>query len=347
MAHADPNPSSQLNLTPETIAAIAFAVRQADPDGADRKGRKVPEFSDTSFDEWRSWRERFEGYVLMNRWSSARAREELNVAIVGEARKRITTVRIIRPTAPGQPTPDYRLALNEIEAKLIPEVDSELTLANLDKCRQKPEEDIPTFHARMVYYWLRAHPMHNSDVAETDRMLIRHFIKGLACQDTKKRTMDRRPATMTEALREAEHVHGTNVLLSDDIPKGVEAHGAPSVQEVGTSGKCLACDRTGHYVRDCRLLKAYKQKVGWKGGASPGRIARHKNPKDKRTPSRRGRPGLRKKTFRQKRAEVAEVGEADEGESDFMDPEGETDDEVGASETTDSYEEEETDQGNE
>ncbi len=84
----------------------------------------------------------------------------------------------------------YRLALIEIEAKLIPEVDSELTLANLDKCKQKPEEDLPTFHARMVYYWLRAHLMHDADVAETDRMLIRHFVKGLACSDTKKRTMD-------------------------------------------------------------------------------------------------------------------------------------------------------------
>ena len=172
MAHPDPSPTAPLNLTPETIAAIAVAVRQADPEGANRKGRKVPEFSATSFDEWRSWRERFEGYVLMNRWSSARAREELNVAIVGEARKCITTISIIRPTAHGQPTPDYRLALNEIEAKLIPEVDSELTLANLDKCRQKHEEDIPTFHARLVYYWLRAHPMHNADIADTDRMLI-------------------------------------------------------------------------------------------------------------------------------------------------------------------------------
>ena len=345
MAHADPSPSTPLNLTPETIAAIAFAVRQADPDERDRKGRKVPEFSETSFDEWRSWRERFEGYVLMNRWSSPRAREELNVAIVGEARKRITTVRIIRPTAPGQPTPNYRLALNEIEAKLIPEVDSELTLANLDKCRQKPEEDIPTFHARMVYYWLRAHPMHDADVAETDRMLIRHFIKGLACHDTKKRTMDRRPATMTEALREAEHVHGTNVLLSDDIPKGVEAQGAPSVQEVGAPGKCLACDRTGHYVRDCRLLKAYKQKIGWKGGAASGRVAKHGSPGSKRAPSRRGRPLPKKRAFHQKRAEVAEVGEDMDGD-DFVDPEGDTDEEAWASKAADSHDEEDADQGN-
>ncbi len=207
----------------------------------------------------------------------------MNVAITGEARKRITTVRIIRPTVPGQPAPDYHLALNEIEAKLIPEVDSELTLANLDKCKQKPEEDIPAFHARMFYYWLRAHPMHDSDVAETDRMLIRHFIKGLACSDTKKRTMDRRPTTMTEALREAEHAHGTNMLLSDNVPKGVEAQGTPSVQEVGAPGKCLACDRTGHYVRECRLLKAYKNKVGWKGGKGPRRTAKPKDPRDKYT----------------------------------------------------------------
>ncbi len=344
MVHADPSPSAPLNLTPETIAAIAIAVRQADPQGADRKGRKVPEFSATSFDEWRSWRERFEGYVLMNHRSSARAREELNVAIVGEARKRITTVRIIRPTAPGQPTPNYRLALNEIEAKLIPEVDSELTLANLDKCKQKPKEDIPAFHARMVYYWLRAHPMHDADVAETDRMLIRHFIKGLACTDTKKRTMDRRLATMTEVLREAEHVHGTNVLLSDDVPKGVEAQGVPSVQEVGAAGKCLTCDRNGHYVRDCRLLKAYKKKVGWKGSAPPGRTIKPKGPKDRWAQGRRSHPTLRKKTFTKKRAEVAEVCEE---EDDFAEPEGGTDKEAAwTSETSDSHNEEETDQGN-
>ncbi len=223
-------------------------------------------------------------------------------------------------------------------------MDSELTLANLDKCKQKPEEDIPTFHARMVYYWLRAHPIHDTDMVETDRMLIRHFIKGLACTNTKKRTMDRRPATMTEALREAEHVHGTNVLLSDDIPKGVEAHGAPSVQEVGAPGKCLACDRTGHYIRDCRLLKAYKRKVGWKGGAAPSRAAKHKSPMDRRAQSHKGHPGLRQKAFPKKRAEVAEVHEE---EGDFTEPKGGTDEEVAwTSETSNSHDEEETDQGN-
>ncbi len=229
------------------------------------------------------------------------------MAIVGEARKRITTICIIQPIVPGQLAPNYQLALNEIEAKLIPEVDSELTLANLDKCKQKPEEDIPAFHAKLMYYWLRADPMHNADVAETNRLLIRHFIKGLACDDTKKQTLDCRPATMAEVLREAEHVHGMNLLLANDPLKGVEAQGAPSVKEVGAPGKCLACDRTGHYIHDCRLLRAYKKKIGWKGGAASSLAAKHKGPKEKGARVWKEKPGQKKKTFAKKRAEVAEV----------------------------------------
>ena len=53
MAHANPSPAApQLNLSPETIAAIAIVVCQADPDAADCKDRKVPEFLATSFDKW-------------------------------------------------------------------------------------------------------------------------------------------------------------------------------------------------------------------------------------------------------------------------------------------------------
>ncbi len=70
-----------------------------------------------------------------------------------------------------QPALDYKMALNKIEAKLIPEVDFELTLANLHHCKQKPEDDILAFHARLIFYWLRAHPMHDSRVAEVDRLL--------------------------------------------------------------------------------------------------------------------------------------------------------------------------------
>ncbi len=52
----------------------------------------------------------------------------------------------------------------------------------------------------------------------------------------------------------------------------------------------------------------------------------------------------RKKTFHKKRAEVAEVGEE---EGDFVDPEGGTDEEAAwTSETSDSHDEEEMDQGN-
>ncbi len=79
-------------------------------------------------------------------------------------------------------------------------------------------------------------------------------------------------------------------------------------------------------------------------GATPGRTAKHKSLRDKRAQGCRGHHlGPRKKTFHKKRAEVAEVGE-DEG--DFIDPEGDTDEEAWTSETSDSHDEEEADQGN-
>ncbi len=71
---------------------------------------------------------------------------------------------------------------------------------------------------------------------------------------------------------------------------------------------------------------------------------KHKSPKDKQTQSRRGHPTLKKKAFTKKRAEVAEVCKE---EGDFAEPEGGTDEEAAwTSETSDSHDEEETDQGN-
>ncbi len=91
---------SLMNLTPNTIVTIATEVRAADPDVMNRKGRKVPEFSSTNFEDWQNWREMFQGYVLMNKWSHARAREELNTSITGEARRCMRGIRIVRLVPP-------------------------------------------------------------------------------------------------------------------------------------------------------------------------------------------------------------------------------------------------------
>ncbi len=245
------------------------------------------------------------------------------MAITGEARKRIRTVRIIRTVPPGQPTPDHSIALNEIEAKLIPEVDTELTLANLHLCKQKPEEDIPEFYAHLVFYWLRAHPMHNSEVTKDDRLLIWHIIKGLACEETKKRTLDRRPRTMAEALKKAKDVWGTQLLLSDDPLKGVP-QGEPSVQEVGTSGKCLACDQPRHYVRDCRMLKDFKKKQGWKKSPAPGVTSKNKTLRGGCS-TQRGKPFVKRTGPTKRRAEVAEMQEEEE---EYEEPVGGSDDKI-------------------
>ena len=70
------------------------------------------------------------------------------------------------------------------------------------------------------------------------------------------------------------------------------------------------------------------------------------SPKNTRATGQRGRPGPKRKVLHKKRAEVAEVGEGVD-EDDFVDPEGDTDEEAWTSEATDSLDEEGTDPGNE
>ncbi len=67
---------------------------------------------------------------------------------------------------------------------------------------------------------------------------------GIACKETRRRTMDCQLRTMTEAFREAQNIYGTQLLLSDGPPKIPQ--GELSIQEVGTLGKCLTCDKAGH-----------------------------------------------------------------------------------------------------
>ena len=40
-------------------------------------------------------------------------------------------------------------------------------------------------------------------------------------------------------------------------------------------------DHTGHYVCDCRLLKDYKKKIGWKSGTASSQAAKRKGLKEK------------------------------------------------------------------
>ncbi len=71
---------------------------------------------------------------------------------------------------------------------------------------------------------------------------------------------------------------------------------------------------------------------------------RHKSPKDKRTQGHRSCLTQKKKTFAKKQAEAAKVCEE---EGDFEEPEGGTDEEAAwMSKTSESYNREETDQGN-
>ncbi len=136
-------------------------------------------------------------------------------------------MQVAPPVAPGQQVTDYQRALDEIEAKLIPNIDSEMTFASLHLCKQRPEEDLQAWHNRITTQWLRVHPTQDFTNAETDRYLICYFILGLACKKIRE-VMDRRLTSMTIALKITEDARGTQMLLEDEETPGGPQHTEPS-----------------------------------------------------------------------------------------------------------------------
>ncbi len=116
------------------------------------------------------------------------------------------------------------------------------------------------------------------------------------------------------------------------------------MQEVGTLGKCLACDRPGHYVRDCRMLKEYKKKYGWKKGSMPSPTGKHESPKGGWPATQKGKLAQKRQVPVKKRTVVVELQEE---EGDYEEPEGGSNEEIAeVSESSEDNDLEGAEQGN-
>ncbi len=251
----------------------------------DQQGQKAPELSSVNFQAWRIWRKRFVSVVQVNQWSNNRARQEMSIRITGDVRTQVDEVIPIpdNPNDPALNLVSYLDTLDDIERKLIPESDCDMTRARFEVAAQESHEDLQAWHDRIRFLWLRVNPDKGTQDAEADRGLIHRFIIGLACAETKKRTWDTIPRTMKDALTRALNVQASiDIFASQDkkvfqlaqmdpVPKG-----APEIHELGTAQarRCYGCDRTGHLARDCRWLAYQKQRSrGANRGGFPCRPA--------------------------------------------------------------------------
>ena len=129
---------------------------------------------------------------------------------------------------------------------------------------------------------------------------------------------------MADALKEAKNIYGTQLLLSDDPPKVPQ--GKPSVQQIGSQRTCLACDKPGHYVRDCRLLKDFRKKQEWEKRRPTQNSATRGKSLGGGHKTRRGEPLPRKKGKVKRWAEIAKMHT--EEEDTYEEPKGGSNEEV-------------------
>ncbi len=177
------------------------------------------------------------------------------VCITGEARDLISSINLVGAM---QLNHDFQPVLQDIENLIIPSSDSDMARAQLVSAKQEPNEDILKWRSRIRTLWMRAHLTQTVAETEEDRDLINLFLKGLAREATKSQMWAFLPQTLTTAAQRAqsiEHIFGT---LNSGSSSGINAM-------QNQKRMCLACEKPGHILKDCRMWKAFKAKLGSQG----------------------------------------------------------------------------------
>ncbi len=154
--HETVNATAQILQDNRAQAPQALAAARTD----DQRGIRAPELDVVDFPKWRTCGERFITTVKINGWIHAQARQEMSVCISGEARDVSAGIDLVPADAIHRGM-DYKLVLQEIEALIIPALDSDMTWAQLVSAKQEPNEDILKWHSQIRVLWMRAHPKPN------------------------------------------------------------------------------------------------------------------------------------------------------------------------------------------
>ncbi len=107
---------------------------------------------------------------------------------------------------------------------------------------------------------MQAHLTQTVAEMEDDQDLIDLFLKGLARETTKIQTWAFLQWTLTMAAHRAQNLKaGAHIFRSHS---GESSSGINAMQN--QKWTCVACEKPGHILKDCRMWKAFKAKAGSK-----------------------------------------------------------------------------------
>jgi hypothetical protein len=166
-------------LQPPGIAAAAQAAGLPAPRGnpqVPRPGQaSLPTFSDCSADGWFLFRRAYTVCCQINNWDDLRSRRQLLLALKDGALAKIAN---LQPNPDPLPVDwDLEAFLDQIEGKFVHQVDTFRARAEYTQARQLKEEDVGTWHTRILQLHTRA--WHRAVDREMSHELIYKFYCGL------------------------------------------------------------------------------------------------------------------------------------------------------------------------
>jgi len=293
-AAAGGNPTYQMSdaqlqgiITGVTNAVQAVQQQQQLQQQQQSRGfKKLTILTSTDASDWRTWRANFTVVAQINGWDEIRQRREIAAAMEGDAKK--STMDI-----------DHEVAgtgkdlLDAYEARFVTQASSDLSRVTFMNAKQRPDETILAWHARVRDAFHRAYPGVDAD---TSRALIDRFILGLTSGRVVEYVWDRRPATFSSALtdcsnkmaslavianRNRSHHQGgmaANPMMNIKTEPGVRSmeyhqQGYNQPRNYSTNVTCWICNKQGHVRDECPYyLKSlqYMEQLPRKGGRPTG-----------------------------------------------------------------------------
>ncbi len=255
------------NLTDAQFQQLIQQIQGAGGGGGVK--RKLATFASGDSTEWLQWRAGFANIRALNGWDEAASVAHIKAAMTGYAAMAVQGIN--HATAEG--------LLNLYEAKFCTAAASVQARQQFLASSQNEGESITAWHTRVKMLYRRSDAAANT---ETTKELIDKFIFGLVHEKVMERTLDARPANMTDALAEAANRAATLATIKEMHGKkpgvGLHSMNATHAPKPMPDRKCFNCDRTGHVARDCpqpksadRISKAFEEFRNNKGKKGKGR----------------------------------------------------------------------------
>jgi len=277
---------------------------------------------------WHAWRAKFKIFADNKKWEPQEIRQQLCMHMADEVFIKLEELKIDADHS----LDTVKKALDRVESVILGKNGKINAKADFRAARQKPEEDILDWSARVRVLMSKAYPTFSVHHDPGKEFAIEKFTDGLHNAAIQAHVMNHEPDDYEDAVDTALTRAATfkrQQTLGKIGPGGTASAGlgnrtsTHAIQAIGEGDKtCFWCKKDGHMQRDCHKYKDWHQKfekaeAQAQGGVSalqkttPGGKGKDKDKKNAKTTPETSTAGKKKKFFR-KKAAVNSMGPEDE-----------------------------------